>query len=152
MFGLNKPEVVYIGADHAGYQAKTILKDFLTEEGYDVTDLGTFSEDAFDYPDIAREVAEKVVERKNGKGILICGTGIGMEMAANKLKGARAVNARDEEMAKLAREHNNANVLALGSRFLDNTQMQKIALIFLTTAFDETVERHVRRVKKIDGK
>ncbi len=152
MFGDNKKSkgVIYIGADHAGFERKSKLRDFLISEGYDVTDLGSFTEDPYDYPDIAREVSEKVLERKGSKGVLLCGTGIGVAMSANKLHGIRAVNAGNEAMAEMSRVHNDANVLTMGARVLSEEDMQKIALKFLTTDFDDSEERHVRRVKKID--
>lgn len=139
---------VYIGADHAGYHLKDELKKYLNGD-HDVVDLGTFSEASFDYPDIAREVGEKVLEVPGSLGILICGTGIGVCMAANKLKGIRAADCTSEEMAEMARKHNDANVLTLGARIMEPEQAKKIAQKFLDAKFAGE-ERHVRRVQKID--
>lgn len=151
MFSKEKKKVVYIGSDHAGFSQKNEIKDYLISEGYEVTDLGCFTEEPCDYPDIAREVSEKVLERNGADGILLCGTGIGMSMAANKLQGIRAVTAMDENMAEMSKRHNNANVLALAGRSTDIELNKKIADKFLTTEFEGSEERHVRRVKKIDG-
>jgi ribose 5-phosphate isomerase B len=142
------PKTVYMGSDHAGYDLKNILKKYLTEKGTKVIDLGCFSADSVDYPDIAREVGEKIIEEKNAVGILICGTGIGMMMAANKLFGVRAAACPLEIMAKMARLHNDANILCLGSRIIDEILAEKIVDIFLETEF-ENEERHKRRIEKM---
>ena len=141
---------IYIGSDHAGFDAKNELKPFLEENNFNVTDLGCFTPDPCDYPDIAREVSEKVLEVEGSLGILICGTGIGMSMAANKLRGIRAAVATSEEMAESTRKHNDANVLAMGSRIIGVEDMKKITLKFLQTDFEKDKERHVRRVEKIE--
>lgn len=154
MFGEKEKVRVYLGSDHAGFEGdgvKAKLNAYLESEGYKVTDLGCFSAVACDYPDIAREVAEKVAEVPGSFGILICGSGVGMEMAANKVKGIRAVVATDEALAEISRVHNDANVLALGSRLLDLEKMKKIADKFLTTKFESTEERRVRRVEKLNA-
>lgn len=141
---------IYIGSDHAGYPLKNVLKDFLEQEfAPEIVDLGTFSEDSVDYPDIAREVSEKVFENPGSFGILSCGTGIGMCIVANKHKGIRAVDAANEHMAEMGRKHNDANVLCLGARMLDPEEAKKIAKKFLMTEFDGD-ERHARRIKKIE--
>lgn len=140
---------LYIGSDHAGYSMKNSLKEYLIGAGHDVVDLGAFSEDSVDYPDIAREVSEKVLENPGAKGVLICGTGIGMQMTANKLKGIRATVATNEGMAEMSRKHNDANVITLGGRTTDLELAKKIVDKFLSTEF-ENEERHVRRVKKIE--
>lgn len=140
---------LYIGSDHAGYSMKNSLKEYLGGKGHDVVDLGAFSEDSVDYPDIAREVCEKVLENPGAFGVLICGTGIGMQMTANKLRGIRATVATSENMAEMARRHNDANVITLGGRTTDLELVKKIVDKFLATSF-ENEERHVRRVKKID--
>jgi len=140
---------LYIGSDHAGYSMKNSLKEYLIGKGNDVVDLGAFSEDSVDYPDIAREVSEKVLENPGALGVLICGTGIGMQMTANKLKGIRATVATNENMAEMSRKHNDANVITLGGRTTDLELAKKIIDKFLATEF-ENEERHVRRVKKID--
>ena len=152
MFGEKEKTIVYIGSDHAGYKEKNLLKDFLEENGYEITDLGCFSEGSVDYPDIAREVSEKVLEREGSFGILICGTGIGMAMAANKLKGIRAAVCREENDAEMARKHNNANLLALGARVSDMEALKNITLKFMKTDFEgdsEGGERHKKRVEKM---
>ncbi len=151
MFYEKDKQVIFIGSDHAGYEAKTGLKPFIESLGFVVTDLGAFNENPIDYPDVAREVAEKVIEyaKDGARGILICGSGIGMAMAANKLKGIRAVVAADENSAQLSRQHNDANVLTMGARTTNIDLMKKIVEKFFTTSF-ENVERHVRRVEKMD--
>jgi ribose 5-phosphate isomerase B len=149
MFGEKEKQIVYIGSDHAGFQIKEALKDYIVEQGYEVTDLGCFDETSCDYPDIAREVSEKVIERKDSFGVLICGTGIGMSISANKLKGVRAALCKTEEDAEMARRHNNANVLTVGARTTDLELIKKIVLKFLKTDFESGEERHVRRVEKM---
>ena len=143
---------LYIGSDHGGYELKNQLKDYLEGHGNDIVDLGTFSEDSVDYPDIAREVCEKVLENKGSLGVLVCGTGIGMQMTANKLPGIRATVATDENMAEMSRRHNNANVITLGGRTTSLEDACGIMDAFLTTEFEEKEERHVRRVEKIEGR
>jgi len=128
---------------------KNSLKEYLIGAGNDVVDLGAFSEDSVDYPDIAREVSEKVLENPGAFGVLICGTGIGMQMTANKLRGIRATVATNENMAEMSRKHNDANVITLGGRTTDLELAKKIVDKFLGTEF-EAEERHVRRVGKID--
>jgi ribose 5-phosphate isomerase B len=149
MFGEKEKISIYLGGDHAAVDAKKLLNDFLDQEGYKTTDLGTFSEDSIDYPDISREVGEKVVENKNSFGILLCGSGVGVCMAANKIRGIRAALANNLELAEMSRKHNNANVLTMGARMTSQEDIQAIALKFLTTEFDKGHERHVRRVKKL---
>lgn len=139
---------LYIGADHVGYEMKKSLKEYLEKKGHDVIDLGTFSTDSVDYPDIAREVCEKVIENPGAFGVLICGTGIGMQMAANRLPGIRATVAMDEKMAEMSRKHNDANVITVGGRMTTLEMAEKIIDKFLATEF-ENEERHVRRVKKM---
>lgn len=140
--------MIYIGSDHAGYEMKKEIIDFLKGGGKDIVDLGAFSNDSVDYPDIAREVAEKVSENHDTKGILICGTGTGMVMAANKLDGVRAAAATNETMAEMARRHNDANIITLGARLINAEMAKKLVGIFLDTPFDAD-ERHKRRVAKI---
>ncbi len=142
---------LYLGSDHGGYELKGALADYLKEAGHEVVDLGVFTDDSVDYPDIAREVCEKVVENSGAFGVLVCGTGIGMQMAANKFKGIRSTVATDENMAEMSRRHNNANVLTLGGRTTSLEEAKAIVNKFLTTDFEEGEERHVRRVEKIDA-
>lgn len=151
MFGEAEKKHVYLGSDHAGFQAKEALKAHLGGE-FHVTDLGAFNEEPVDYPDIAREVSEKVLENGGALGILVCGTGTGMAMTANKIKGIRAAMCTNEFLAEMARKHNNANILALGARVTELPEMEKIVDKFLHTDFEASEERHIRRVNKIDGK
>src|SRR5262249_14055133 len=138
---------IALGADHAGFELKEKLRGYLQQKGITVDDRGTKSSDSVDYPDYARLVSEDVINKKADFGILVCGSGIGMSIAANKVAGIRAVNAHDETEAHLAREHNNANVLTLGGRFLDESAAQKIIDKWLTTPF--AGGRHAQRVDKI---
>lgn len=141
-----KPRIA-LGADHAGYQAKESIKNYLTEAGYNVSDTGTWSGDSVDYPDFAVKVARRVQEGQDDLGILVCGTGIGMAIAANKIGGIRAAVAHDEMTARMSREHIDANVLALGARVLTEHQIMAVAKAFLDTPF--AGGRHQRRVDKI---
>ncbi len=142
--------MIYIGSDHAGYEMKEAIKVSLKDNIGDMNfvDLGVFTTDSMDYPDIAREVAEKVSENKDAMGILICGTGTGMVIAANKLDGIRAAAVTTDAMAEMARRHNNANIITLGSRIVDQEAAKKMVKIFLETPFDND-ERHQRRIDKI---
>lgn len=138
---------VYFGADHAGYQFKDQLKDYVESLGYDAIDLGTFNEDSVDYPDIAREVAEKVYENGGALGVLLCGSGTGMCMSANKHKGIRAAAVTSDYLAEFARKHNNANIIAMGSRVVELEAAKSMLKIFLETPFEGG--RHERRVEKM---
>lgn len=147
-----KKQLVYIGSDHAGFADKDELKKYLIESGREVTDLGCFNEESVDYPDIAREVGEKVLESPGSFGVLLCGTGIGMSMAANKLHGIRAALCGDENAAEMARRHNDANILTMGARTAETEMLKKILEKFLVTKFegaDPAGERHLRRVQKM---
>lgn len=139
---------IYIGSDHAGYQLKDQICEYLKAKGETVTDLGTFDAEAkVDYPDIAREVSEKVIENKGSAGILICGTGIGVAISANKVKGIRAANVHDVTEAKFSRLHNDANILTLGQRTVGSETAKDIVDMFLATTFEGG--RHIARVDKI---
>ncbi|OPL12073.1 MAG: hypothetical protein AVO34_02365 [Firmicutes bacterium ML8_F2] len=141
--------MIYLGADHAGFNLKEELKKYLEELGHEYEDLGNKKlELEDDYPDFASAVAEKTVEN-NGQGILICATGFGMAMAANKMKGVRAAVCWDDFTALQSREHNNANVLCLGSKIVDSETAKKIVRIWIKTEFSGD-ERHVRRLNKIE--
>ncbi|HJR54257.1 MAG TPA: ribose 5-phosphate isomerase B [Gemmatimonadota bacterium] len=142
------PGAVLLAADHAGYDLKQDLARHLTDLGYQSMDLGPDSADSVDYPDYAHRLAEAIERGEAERGILICGAGIGMSIAANRHAGVRAANCLDERMAALAREHNDANVLCLGSRLLDPDQAKKILWTFLETPFGGG--RHGRRVEKIE--
>ena len=138
--------VVFIGSDHGGYELKEQVKSFLKEIGVDIEDLGTYSLDSCDYPDIAREVALNVAKNKE-KGILICGSGIGMSIAANKVKGIRCALCHDAYTAEYSRRHNDANIIAFGGRTTGVEIAKQMVKIFLFTEFDGG--RHQRRVEKI---
>lgn len=140
-------ETIAIGADHAGFALKSRLARELSDMGYKVMDLGTVSEDSVDYPDFADAVAETVLAGRARSGILICGSGIGMSIAANRHRGIRAALCGDVESATLARRHNDANVLVLGGRRMDAEAAQACLRAFLSTPFDGG--RHARRVAKL---
>jgi len=141
---------IFIGSDHAGYEMKKGLKEYIKSKEIKVTDLGAFDgEKSIDYPDISREVVEKVIEYPGSLGIMICGTGQGSAMAANRFKRIRAALCDSEYLAEMARAHNHANVLCLGSRVIDILLAKKIVDKFLNTKPDMD-ERHKRRVEKID--
>lgn len=140
--------MIFLGADHGGFGLKEEIKKYLSDSNYQFEDLGnSFLNEQDDFTDFAVLVAEKVVS-VNEKGILICGTGIGMSIAANKVKGAKAALCCNEYMAKQARAHNDANILCLGGRVLQKEEAQKIVLQFLKTEF-EGAERLIRRNNKI---
>lgn len=138
---------IAIGGDHAGYEYKEQLRKYLEEKGYEVKDFGPFSEDSVDYPDFAHPIAEAVAGGSQDAGILICGSGNGVAMTANKHQGIRAALCWNEELAALARQHNKANILCLPSRFVAYELAEKMAGTFLTTEFEGG--RHDRRVDKI---
>jgi ribose 5-phosphate isomerase B len=138
---------IAIGSDHAGYHLKEIIKSRLLESGTEVDDLGTTSDASVDYPDYAAAVAERVASGASDRGILVCGTGIGMAMAANKVHGIRAASATDLESARLGRKHNDANVLALGARITSTDLALELVQTFLDTPF--AGGRHQRRVDKV---
>lgn len=140
--------MLYLAADHAGFELKKQLKNWLDKQKIKFQDLGPLSEVAVDYPDYAHKLASLVVQ-KRAQGILICGTGLGMSIAANRWRGIRAARCGSELDAKLAREHNNANVLTLGARQISVAKAQKILQKFLTTKF--AGGRHQRRVRKIES-
>ena len=138
---------IAIGADHAGFQLKEKIRQRLQQQGITVDDQGTNSTDSVDYPDYARKVGEEVAHHQADLGILVCGSGIGMAMAANKVPGVRAANVTSEQEAQLSREHNDSNVLALGARILDDSQAFAIVDTWLKASFQGG--RHQRRVDKI---
>jgi len=138
---------IVLGADHAGYELKDKIKQHLQQQGVDVRDEGTSSPDSVDYPDYARLVAHDVAEQRADLGILVCGSGIGMAIAANKVDGIRAANVSTEYEAQMSREHNNANVLALGARIVRADEAFRIVDKWLSTQF--AGGRHERRVEKI---
>jgi ribose 5-phosphate isomerase B len=138
---------IAIGSDHAGWQAKEKIKAYLKPLKHSVSDMGTHSEESVDYPDYAYKVARAVAQKKAAFGILVCGSGIGMCIAANKVKGIRAANCYDTLTASLARLHNNANVLCLGARLIPANKIKAIIKMWITTPFEGG--RHERRVRKI---
>ncbi|HHT74269.1 MAG TPA: ribose 5-phosphate isomerase B [Firmicutes bacterium] len=139
---------IAIGSDHGGFHAKAEIIRFLQAEQYEVEDFGTHSAESCDYPDIAHKVGEAVVGGECDLGILICGTGIGVSIAANKVPGVRAALCSDTYSARMARAHNNSNVLCMGARVLGTGLMEDIVKAYLTGEFEGG--RHARRVDKIE--
>ena len=138
---------VALGADHAGYELKEKVKKYLLSKGVETVDLGTGSTESVDYPDFAVKVAEEVSQKKVDWGVLVCKSGIGMAIAANKVKGVRAAVVRTVEDTKLARGHNDANLLALSGAFTSEAEAKKIVDAWMETKFEGG--RHERRVRKI---
>lgn len=138
---------IIIGADHAGFELKDKLKKYLEGKGYNIADEGTFSSDSVDYPDFAHAVAKKVEADPFTMGILLCGSANGVAMAANKHAGIRAAICWTDEIAQLARQHNDANIICIPARFVSEKQAQSMTDIFLSTVFESG--RHQRRVEKI---
>ena len=141
-----KPRIA-IGSDHAGFTVKEAIRAYLESAGYAVSDLGTSSEQSVDYPDYGQAVGRRVVSQQADFGIAVCGTGIGISIAANKVPGVRAALAHDLNTARLAREHNDANVLALGGRIVTGDAAIEMVEVFLTTGY--LGGRHQRRLDKI---
>jgi ribose 5-phosphate isomerase B len=139
---------IALGSDHAGYEVKQALAAALKEDGHEIVDCGCHSTDSVDYPDLAHAVAEEVAKGNVRRGILVCGTGIGMCMAANRHPGVRAANPFDAYTTEMSREHNDANVLCLGARVLKEAVPLELARLWLRVPFGG--ERHEKRVKKID--
>jgi ribose 5-phosphate isomerase B len=138
---------IALGADHAGFLLKEALKGWLIDHGYEVVDYGTHSTESVDYPDYAAQVAEAVADGKVERGVLVCGTGIGMTIAANKVPGVRAALCSDLYTARMSREHNDANVLALGGRLMGPEMALDILRMWIETDFG--ADRHRRRLGKI---
>lgn len=138
---------VALGADHRGFGLKEDLKRWLAAYGHEVIDLGPANADRVDYPDYAFKVADAVARHRADRGILICSTGIGMSIAANKVRGVRAALADSVRLARLSREHNDANVLCLGADFLSASEARRIVGVWLRTEF--AGGRHARRVRKL---
>ena len=139
--------VIALGADHAGWELKEALKAWLIEKGHQILDFGTHSPESVDYPDYALQVAESVASGKAERGLLVCGTGIGMTMTANKVPGIRAALCSDPFMARMSREHNDANILALGGRVMDEELGLEILQMWLSADF--AGGRHEGRLEKI---
>lgn len=140
---------ISIASDHAGFDCKQVLVPHLRSLGYDVVDRGPDSDDRVDYPDFAETVAHDVAEGAVDRGILVCGTGIGMAVAANKIDGVRAANVTSPQFAALAREHNDANIVTISARFVDEETNRAIVEAFLSTEFGGG--RHTGRVEKISA-
>lgn len=140
-------EKIAIGADHAGFEYKELLRKWLEQNGYPVKDFGAYSTESADYPDFAHPVASAVEKKESDLGVLICGSANGVAITANKHQGVRAAICWTEELASLARQHNNANVLCLPARFIDIKLAEKILDRFLHSSFEGG--RHERRVNKM---
>jgi ribose 5-phosphate isomerase B len=139
---------IAVGSDHAGVELKKFVLSWLEKHGYDFEDMGPYNTDSVDYPDYGHKVAEAVVSGACDQGILMCGTGIGISIAANKVKGIRAANVCNPEYAALARQHNDANVLAFGARFNDDASAARILESWFAAEFEGG--RHQRRIDKIE--
>jgi ribose 5-phosphate isomerase B len=141
------PVKIAIGCDHAAYEMKAAISEFLKGKGHEVLNMGTDGPESVDYPDFAGKVSEAVLSGKAERGILICGTGLGMSMAANKYRGIRAALCSEPVSARLSREHNDSNVLCMGARMIGQVMAEEISSTWLETAFEGG--RHQRRVEKI---
>lgn len=139
--------VIALGSDHGGYELKEAVKTLLVERGIPVLDVGTNNGDSVDYPDFGEKVARKVSRGEAEKGVLVCGTGIGMSIVANKFPGVRAALAADPYMAKMAKQHNNANILVLGGRVIDEDEAREMVATWLDSDFEGG--RHQGRLDKI---
>ncbi len=144
----NKSINIAIGCDHAGFEQKEAVRHYLIQKGYNIQDFGTFNADSVDYPDFAHKVAENVLDNTDTLGILLCGSGNGVCLTANKHNGIRAALCWLPELGALARQHNNANILCLPARYISNDIAFEITEAFLTANFEGG--RHERRVEKID--
>ncbi len=139
---------IAVGSDHAGFELKNYVVEWLRENGHDAVDMGPFSEESVDYPDYARKVALSVVDGTAQQGVLLCGTGIGVSISANKVKGIRAALACNPEFATLARQHNNANIICFSARFTDRETIARSLENWFAADFEGG--RHERRVNKIE--
>src|SRR6056297_353399 len=138
---------IYLASDHGGFELKEVIEDYLIDVGYDVEDLGTHNEDSVDYPDYGIKVGEAVVKDEGSIGIVMCGTGIGISIAANKVKGVRCALCSQVFSAEMAKKHNNANVIAMGGRVTGKDLGKRIVKAFLDEKFEGG--RHQRRIDKI---
>ncbi|NQU18303.1 MAG: ribose 5-phosphate isomerase B [Candidatus Saganbacteria bacterium] len=141
---------IAMGSDHAGYALKEDLKKFLERKGHEVKDFGTHSEESVDYPDYARPAAESVAKGEAERGIVICGSGVGVTIVANKVRGVRAVLANNIYTARQSREHGDCNVLTLAGKKIPRAKAHKLVTVWLKTKFSGG-ERHLRRIRKIEG-
>lgn len=139
---------IAVASDHGGYALKEVIVRFLEEGGYEIQNLGTYSEDSVDYPEYGKKCAEAVVSGQAERGIVVCGTGIGISIAANKVKGARCALCTSTHMAEMTRRHNDANMLALGGRTTDDALAVEIVKVWLETEFEGG--RHQRRVDMLN--
>ena len=139
--------MIALGCDHGGFAIKEAIKKYLDESGIEYNDFGTYSEESVDYPVYAKKVADAVASGECEKGVLCCGTGIGISIAANKVKGIRAAVVTNEFCAEMTRRHNDANIIAMGGRVISEEQAVKFTKIFLETPFDG--DRHIKRVQMI---
>ena len=138
---------ICIASDHAGFNLKEKIKSHLINKNISIIDLGPFKNKSVDYPDFAKRLSNRLKSKKSDIGILVCGSGTGMSMSANKIKGIRAAVCYNSKSTRLSRQHNNANIIALGARLIKNDLSLKLVEIFLKTKFEGG--RHLRRVKKI---
>lgn len=139
---------IVMGSDHAGYSLKEEMKTYLTEKGYEILDVGTYSTESVDYPDFGHAAGRLVAQGKCERGIVICGSGIGISIAANKVRGVRCALCSEPLSAQLCRQHNDANMIAMGARLIGTDMAKKLVDIFLETPF--LGERHARRCEKIE--
>ena len=139
--------MIALGCDHGGFAIKEAIKKYLDESGIEYNDFGCYSEESVDYPVYAKKVADAVASGECEKGVLCCGTGIGISIAANKVKGIRAAVVTNEFCAEMTRRHNDANIIAMGGRVISEEQAVKFTKIFLETPFDG--DRHIKRVQMI---
>ena len=148
--GTGSVKNIAIASDHAGYALKAEITGFLQEQGFSVLDLGTDGPDSVDYPDFAEELVKALADQRAGRGILICGTGIGISIAANRHRHIRAAHCHDTTDARLSRQHNDANVIALGARTLGPEVARDCVAVFLETVFEgDSNPRHGRRIDKM---
>ncbi len=138
-----------VASDHAGFELKERVKEHLASEGHEVEDFGCYSTESCDYPDFAKKLCETILANACERGVLICGTGLGMSYTANRYKGIRAALCMNTRMAEMSRAHNDANVLVLGSRLIDFAAARDILRVWMETPFEGG--RHLRRIRKIDG-
>ncbi|MDR3185244.1 MAG: ribose 5-phosphate isomerase B [Christensenellaceae bacterium] len=141
--------IIAIGCDHGGIALKDTVISAVNDKGYQYIDFGTYDNASVDYPDYAEKVAKAILEGKADKGILLCGTGIGISIAANKFRGIRCAHVTDKFSARMCVEHNNANIIALGARITTSEDAYDIIAKYLSSVFDPTSGRHVARIEKI---
>ncbi len=140
---------ISIGSDHAGYDVKQEITNFLLNKGYDIDDVGCHSDDSVDYPEFGHQVGKNIISGVSGKGIVVCGSGIGISIAANKIEGIRAALCFTKEHAKMSRLHNDSNILAVGARMNGGDNILDIVDIWLNTDFEGG--RHQKRIDKIEN-